>query len=70
MKRRLNIGEKKVLKSEELSRFVRQYARKAQKGHEPNDRQYDRKLEERIKKMTPEALDALLRLGLDDADKG
>ena len=69
MKRKLNIGEKNILKSEALSRFVRQYARKAQKGHEPNDRQYDRKLEEHIKKMTPEALDALLRLGSDDGDK-
>jgi len=42
---------------------VRQYARKAQKRQEPNDRDYDRKLEERVKRMAPEELDALLRDG-------
>jgi len=47
----------------ELGLFVRQYARKAQKRQEPNDRDYDRKLEERVKRMAPEELDALLRDG-------
>jgi hypothetical protein len=46
----------------ELGTFMRQYRRKRPKGmKEPNDRQYDRKLEERIKRMKPEQLDELLR---------
>jgi hypothetical protein len=53
-----------------LQLFVKQYARKAQKGVEPNDRRYDRKTEERIRHMSPEDLDALLRDGEDDSDLG
>jgi hypothetical protein len=44
-----------------VRRFVKQYGRKAQKGIEPNDRRYDRKIEKVVKRMKPEALDALLR---------
>jgi ribosomal protein S18 len=44
-----------------VRRFVKQYGRKAQKGIEPNDRRYDRKIEKAVKRMKPEALDALLR---------
>ena len=44
-----------------LGRFVQQYERKAQKGVEPNDRRYDRKVEKAVKRMKPEKLDALLR---------
>ena len=46
--------------SGELAIFVREYARKAQRGAEPNDRGYDRKLEQRMKALKPEELSALL----------
>lgn len=49
-----------------LQTFVRQYARKARdNGGDPNDRQYDRQLRSRIRRMDPESFDALLR---DDED--
>jgi hypothetical protein len=44
----------------ELGRFVQQYARKAHKNWDPNDRSYDRKLEEKMKRLTPEDLSELL----------
>ncbi|MEX3975398.1 hypothetical protein [Paraburkholderia caribensis] len=43
----------------ELSRFVQQYARKAQ-ASEPNDRLYDRKLEKKMKRLSPSELSDLL----------
>jgi hypothetical protein len=49
---------------EELARtlgvFLRQYRRKAQKGREPNDRSYDPNIEEIIRKLKPDELDALM----------
>jgi hypothetical protein len=48
-----------------LNRFVQQYARKAQR-HEPNDRRYDRKLEEKMKRLSPSELSSLLT---DDAEE-
>jgi hypothetical protein len=48
------------LKSQ-LGKFIQQYARKACRGFDPNDRHYDRKLEQQIKRMKPEELDELLR---------
>jgi len=44
----------------ELGRFVHQYARKAHKNWDPNDRSYDRKLEEKMKRLSPEDLSELL----------
>ncbi|NIA00173.1 hypothetical protein F2P46_31350 [Massilia sp. CCM 8734] len=44
----------------ELGRFVQQYARKAPKGKEANDRRYDRKLEEKVKRLSPLDLSELL----------
>ena len=54
-------GEKKKewLKSN-ISQFVKEYGRKAQRGLEPNDRQYDRKVEKLIKRMDPKELSELL----------
>jgi hypothetical protein len=43
-----------------LGRFVQQYGRKAHKGHDPNDRSYDPKLEQKMKRMAPEELSELL----------
>lgn len=44
----------------ELGLFIQQYARKAQKGWDPNDRSYDRKLEQKMKQLKPEKLSELL----------
>jgi hypothetical protein len=43
-----------------LAVFVKQYARKAQRGIEPNDRAYDAKLEKLMKSLPPEELSKLL----------
>ncbi len=43
-----------------LGRFVQQYARKAHKHWDPNDRSYDRKLEEKMKRLSPEELSSML----------
>ena len=48
-RKRLNVGP-----------FLQQYGRKAHKGHDPNDRRYDRKIERAIKSMPPEEFDELL----------
>ena len=45
----------------QLPAFLRTYGRKKRHGLDPNDRDYDRKLEEEIKRMNPRDLDELLR---------
>jgi len=59
--------ERRAKEAAVLQLFVKQYARKAQKGVEPNDRHYDRKIEDRVRRMPPGKLDALLRDGEDGA---
>jgi len=44
----------------EIGSFVKQYKRKAHAGYDPNDRRYDREIEEKIKHMTAEELSALM----------
>jgi len=46
--------------SRQIGVFLQRYRRKAQKGKEPNDRNYDREIEQIIRKLKPEDLDALL----------
>jgi hypothetical protein len=60
-RRHINADQKRALKSATLQTFVQQYARKAHKGFDPNDRRYDREVERAIKHLTPETLDSLLR---------
>jgi hypothetical protein len=64
-KRRRNATQKRALKSAELSEFIQQYGRRAQKGIEPNDRGYSREFETVVKRMKPAELDRLLH---DDED--
>lgn len=52
----------------DIGLFVKQYQRKAQRHTEPNDRGYDRKLEERLKRLPPEELGKLL-FGDSDGDE-
>lgn len=48
-------------------KFLQQYARKKSKnGFDPNDRCYDRKFEEKLKRMKPEEIQELM----DDDDEG
>lgn len=61
-----NTEERRTKAAAALQLFVKQYARKAQKRVEPNDRRHDRKLQERISRMSPEMLDAMLRDGEED----
>jgi hypothetical protein len=63
MRKRLN-REERVAAALQL--FVKQYARKAQKGSEPNDRRFDLKLQVRVRRMQSKDLDALLRHGEDE----
>lgn len=49
----------------ELGRLIQQYARKAG-ATEPNDRQYDRKLEKQMKRLSPAELSNLLSDDLKD----
>jgi len=63
LRQRRNAGEKRASTAAAVQLFTRQYARKAQKGVEPNDRRFERKTEERVKRMKPEELDRLLRDG-------
>lgn len=44
----------------EIGAFIRQYARKAEAGIDPNDRGYSREIEKLIKRMKPEELDELM----------
>ena len=48
-----------------VGRFFQQYGRRSQKNTEPNDRQYDRGVEQIIRRLKPEDLDILLN-GEDD----
>lgn len=50
----------------EIGAFMQQYARKAQRGQEPNDRGYSRAIEAKLKRMRPEELDELLNGEQDD----
>jgi hypothetical protein len=54
------MNQRKQKMAAQVGEFVRQYQRKAQKGVEPNDRQYSRKFERKLKRMKPEELDELL----------
>ncbi len=54
----MNHRKKKM--AAQIGEFIRQYQRKAQRGVEPNDRQYSRKIEQKLKRMRPEEFDELL----------
>jgi hypothetical protein len=60
-KRRLNAAEKRALRAAEVRVFAKQYARKAPKRGEPNDRRHEAETEKKIRRMRPEMLDRLLR---------
>jgi hypothetical protein len=53
--------KRRRLTEADMSLFLRQYGRKAHRGHDPNDRQYSRKIEQKIKRMRVEEVDRLIR---------
>lgn len=59
-RKRLNIDEKRVFKEADVSRFLHQYKRKAQRGREPNDRYFDNRVRKLFKRMSAEELDDLI----------
>lgn len=58
--------EKRQRLAAATARYLRQIGRKAQKGIEPNDRRFDHKLDEKLKRMRPEDVDTLFRGGHDE----
>ena len=52
-RRHPNRAEKRALSAAELALFVKQYSRRAQRGCEPNDRKYDRDVEQKVLRMDP-----------------
>jgi hypothetical protein len=63
------MSRRKKLSEADLALFVRAYQRKRQPGRDPNDRAYDRKVVDMIRRMSAEELDALLSAD-DDVDDG
>jgi hypothetical protein len=57
----MKVREKKQRLSDATACYLRQIGRQAQKGVEPNDRRFDHKLDEKLKRMRPEDVDALFR---------
>ena len=54
------MSKKKDKIQREIGSFIRQYQRKAQPGWDPNDRRYDRKMENKIKKLDPAELSEII----------
>jgi len=52
--------------AKEFGTFLREYARRAQKGCEPNDRVYDRAIERELRRLKPEELDELINGNADE----
>jgi len=57
--------DRKAREAADLQLFVQRYGRMARSRLDPNDRTYDRRIEQRVKRMKAEQLDALLRNGED-----
>ena len=57
-------NDKKIKK--EVGLFIKQYKRKSDPHVDPNDRMYDRKIEQKIKRMKPEKLQEILYDESDD----
>jgi len=55
-----DMSHRKKKMAAQIGEFMRQYQRKSQRGVEPNDRQYSRKFEQKLKRMRPEEFDELL----------
>jgi hypothetical protein len=65
-RKKLNSAQRRDLKAAAVQLFAKEYARKARPALDPNDRQYDRNVEQQVKGMKPEELCRLLHHGEDD----
>jgi hypothetical protein len=63
----MSVKSRKTLASR-IDEFLRLYGRRAQRGEEPNDRRYDRKIEAQLSRMKPIDVSALITGG-DDSDE-
>ncbi len=61
------MSQRKAKIEGDLGVFVKGYARKAQRHTEPNDRRYDRSIEQKVKAMRPEELSELM-YGSDESE--
>jgi hypothetical protein len=59
--RRLNRTMKRARAAADAALFVGQYGRKRRAGLDPNDRRYDRELEEKLSRIDAVRFDQLLR---------
>lgn len=57
----MNTNDKRARKSLDIQLFAKQLGRKAQPGHDPNDRVYDRDIAKKLRRMPAEEIDTLLR---------
>lgn len=62
VRRHINVAEKRALRAADIRRFVRQYGRPTRPGGglHLNDRDYDREIEQIVRRMSPEELDRLM----------
>ena len=60
-RKHLNAAQKRALRAAEIRRFVQQYGRGASPGYDPDDRSYDREVEQEVRRMSAEELDRLMR---------
>jgi hypothetical protein len=63
------MNKRKQKLAREMGDFIQKYKRKHYPGHNPNDRQYDREIEKKVKSMDPTELDELINgpYDLDDS---
>jgi hypothetical protein len=54
------MSRRKKRLTSEIAAFMRSYGRRG-RSFDPNDRRYDRKVEEVVKRMDPRELDAIVR---------
>lgn len=68
-RRRLNASKRRALKAAQMAVYLKQVGRKAQKRMEPNDRHDWYGLGEKIRKLSPEETDLLMREDEDIVDE-
>lgn len=61
METQMNTDNKRTRRSLDIQLFAKQIGKKAQAGQEPNDRRYDRDIAKKLRQISPEEIDALLR---------
>lgn len=60
-RKHLNVAQKRALKAASMALFSQRYGRKAQKGTEPNDRKTGKGAAHRMRRVSPETMDRLMR---------